>query len=205
MLRLSPKPFLLAAIALAALLPGAALHAQDGEDETPACYTFDLDDLRLSATEADIIVSAEIVSATGEVAVLRPSFYLKGSASAEDIEVHKDTADECPLAAIPGEGRVIAVLREGDNGLAWPGPSQLFTLQDGSASHSASPPVTMLEAELIERIRDVTGQYAVPPTGDEDAASIEWLTTVVPLVVALFIVLGIGLYLMRIWHRIDPS
>lgn len=200
--RLSPRPFLIVAFALAALLPGAALHAQD---DPGACYAFDLDNLRETASDADIIVGGDVASVTGDVVVFQPSFYLKGSASAGEIEVHRDSTNGCPAAEIEPDSRVIAVLQEGANGLDWPGPTQLFTLREGMATSDATPPAELRETELINQIRGETGQYAVPPSLDEEAASIEWLTTVVPLVVALLIVLGIGLYLMRIWHRIDPS
>ena len=63
----------------------------------------------------------------------------------------------------------------------------------------------MAEAELVSRIRALTNQYTVPAAAESESAGIDWGRTVVPVGFAVLALFGVGLVLMRIWHRIDPS
>jgi hypothetical protein len=63
----------------------------------------------------------------------------------------------------------------------------------------------LAEEELSERIRALTGQSSVPADPGDDGSTIDWTRTVLPLSVALGLVFVIGLAMMRVWHRIDPS
>ncbi|MDZ7727312.1 MAG: hypothetical protein U5Q44_03460 [Dehalococcoidia bacterium] len=65
--------------------------------------------------------------------------------------------------------------------------------------------LTMNSDELVDDIRAVTGQSSEPATEDAEGADIDWIGTVVPVTAGVVIVLGIGLVLMKEWHRIDPS
>jgi hypothetical protein len=57
----------------------------------------------------------------------------------------------------------------------------------------------------VSLVRGITEQYAVPAASAGDGAGIDWWKTVLPVGVATLALFGVGLYLMRIWHRIDPS
>jgi hypothetical protein len=61
------------------------------------------------------------------------------------------------------------------------------------------------EADLVEEIRGITGQYAVPPQSESEGQGIDWWKTVLPVGGAVLGIFVVGLFLMRIWHRIDPS
>jgi hypothetical protein len=61
------------------------------------------------------------------------------------------------------------------------------------------------EVEVVSSIRAITGQYAVPAATEAEGAGIDWGNTVLPLGLVLLVIFGIGLVLMRVWHRIDPS
>jgi hypothetical protein len=61
------------------------------------------------------------------------------------------------------------------------------------------------EAELVARVRSLTNQYAVPASSRGEGAGIDWTRTILPVGAALVAIFVIALFLMRIWHRIDPS
>jgi hypothetical protein len=81
--------------------------------------------------------------------------------------------------------------------------AQTYVLRDGRAQRGDQPAVP--EVQLVSEVREVTGQYIVIATSQDEGAGIDWGNTVVPLGVALAVIFGIGLVLMRVWHRIDPS
>ncbi|GAB4331166.1 MAG: hypothetical protein Kow0010_16330 [Dehalococcoidia bacterium] len=182
------------------------VQAAAGQETPPAgCYRFDLDDLQASVAGADVIVIGTVEGVDGQTATLRPHAFLKGPVSAAAIVLGRREASDCPQAVlVPGE-RALVVLSGPAGARAWPGPSQLFTLADGWASNQDEPPAVAAEAELVERIRSVTGQYAVPAADEGEGASIGWVSTVLPVGLALVLLFGVGLVLMRIWHRIDPT
>lgn len=63
----------------------------------------------------------------------------------------------------------------------------------------------MSESGLIELIRHETNQFAVPAQSAAEGEGIDWVWTVLPVGGATLAILAVSLYLMRIWHRIDPS
>ena len=166
-----------------------------------ACPHFDLDDLRLSIEDFDVIVIGELTSGSGATTI-EPEAYLKGSAITQAL-VLANAPSECAEANLPPSGaRVVVALRQAVGGFQWPVPAALFVVEGGIATNGADPPLSLSEDELISRIREVSGQYAVPAS---ESGSIDWLRVVLPVVLAAIVILGIGLVLLRIWHRIEPE
>ena len=138
---------------------------------------------------------------TGSVGI-RPEAFLKGSALPADILLQPPT-DDCPPAKLQAGDRVLAFLAGSDGQLRWPGASQAWTLDAGQAQNGAGDSRT--EANLVSQVRSVTGQYAVPAPTSDTGIRITWKGTILPLAAALALVFGVGLVLMRTWHRIDPT
>jgi len=139
----------------------------------------------------------------GNTANVTPEAYLKGAASGEQVSLTRIRDGECPNAEFPGDGRALMFLTSSSGVLLWPIEGRGLVLKDGDALDRGT--VVMRESELIARIRDITGQYAVPAASDDEGAGIDWLTTVLPVGAALAGIMIAGLILMRTWHRIDPS
>lgn len=197
---------LLALVAAAGYSAAGLPWPAAGQETAPACYRFDLGDVETSVRTADVIVIGTVDRADGQQATVIPVAFLKGRVSAAAISLTRGDDGSCPEAVLTAGERVLVVLAgPGEQQNAWPGPSQVFTLQDGQATNQDDPPSVVDETELIERIRAVTGQYAVPPAGPGEGASVEWWSTMVPVGLALVLLFGVGLVLMRIWHRIDPT
>jgi len=160
---------------------------------------------------ADIIVIGEVVApAAGEGARVRPEAFLKGPARAQDLVLlPPQETPNCPPAELATGSRVLLLLLATDKGIAWPAPSQVFLLEDGMARHMApadeDPLEDRSEDQLVSLIRGQTEQYAVPAESRSEGAGIDWWSTIVPVGVASLGLLAVGFYLMRIWHRIDPS
>lgn len=187
------------AVALAVAADGSA-RAQDG-----GCPRLDLADLRFSLADFDAVVVGAVAERADGVAIL-PEFWLKGAASAGAIPLAAGDGRDCPLAATPPAGaRVLAALRREGTGYAPPLASALFVIADGVAVNGTSPPERLPEAELVARIRAVTGQYAVPAAAPAEGASLDWVRVVVPVAGAILVIFAISLALMRVWHRIDPT
>ena len=183
------------AAGLLALGMGEAARAQDD------CPHFDLDDLFGSVEHADVIVIGELVTEAGAPAIA-PEAYLKGSAIAGALPL-SDRPTGCERAVLPAEGaRVLAALRREGSAFQWPVPAALFVVTDGVATNGA---VSLSEDDLVTRIREVSGQYAVLATDESEGASIDWLRVVLPVTLAAIVILAIALVLLRIWHRIDPE
>lgn len=197
--------FLAVVIALAAALPGAAVFAQ-----TPArpgnCLEVRLETLPAAIFEVDIVViGVAHEEHGGGLARIEPQAYLKGAASNSDIHLVPSTgstSSSCELARLTEGTRLMAFLHSTNGQPEWPGAAQVFWLADGRAS---GPGGNLPEFELVEKVRAVTHQYAVPAASESESAGIDWRKTVLPLSVALGVVFVIGLVLMRVWHRIDPS
>ncbi len=148
-----------------------------------------------------MIVIGELTSA-GETPTIEPEAYLKGSAITQAL-VLANAPSECAEANLPLSGaRVVVALRQAVGGFQWPVPAALFVVEGGIATNGADPPLSLPEDELISHIREVSGQYAVPAS---ESSSIDWLRVVLPVVLAAIVILGIGLVLLRIWHRIEPE
>jgi hypothetical protein len=151
--------------------------------------------------EAELIVLGEVVEVDDSGATLRPEAFLKGPLAGEDIRMERDNSG-CPFAPLEQDERALVFIYHAENP-AFPYSNQAYVLKDGHARMEGSPELT--EIEVVSRIRAVTGQYAVPAASEDEGAGIDWGNTVLPLGVALGIIFVIGLLLMRVWHRIDPS
>lgn len=140
-------------------------------------------------------------------AVLEPEAILKGSVPSTNVEVPVPEGDApCDLAVLADGTRAILFLSVIEGRPEWPGASQVFDLRDGFAVQQedlgfGSGP----EVARVNSVRSITGQYVVPAADASEGAGIDWTSTILPLGAALLIIFGIGLVLMRIWHRIDPS
>ncbi len=203
---LRQKSSLLAiAIAVTAALPGAPVFAQT-PPAAAGCLEVRLDALSASVLASDLVVIGVVHEEHGGgLARIEPQAYLKGAASNEAIHLvptRRQLASSCELARLTEGTRLMAFLHTANGGPAWPGANEVFWLADGRASGSGG---NTTESDLVEKVRAITHQYAVPAASQSEGAGIDWGKTVVPLSIALLIVFGIGLVLMRVWHRIDPT
>ena len=202
-----PRNSLLAlAIALAAALtPGAAVFAQTPPPPT-TCLQVRVETLSQAILEVEVVVIGVVhIENDGAAPSIEPQAYLKGAASNSPINLvppADSTSSSCALARLELGARILAFLHTTNGQAEWPGAGQVFVLREGRASGSAGD---LTESELVERVRAVTHQYAVPAATKTEGAGIDWRNTVLPLSAALVIVFAIGLVLMRVWHRIDPS
>jgi hypothetical protein len=144
--------------------------------------------------------------------VIEPEAFLKGPASSEpvtlaapDTGVHatlEAQGAECPRAKASQGDRVLVYILDAQ-APHYPYLNEAYVLKDGHARMEGSNELT--EVQLVNEIRAITEQYAVPAATASEGAGIDWGSTVVPLGAALAVVFVIGLALMRVWHRIDPS
>jgi hypothetical protein len=171
-----------------------------------ACAELEAGTLRMATEAASVIVLAEVgAGSTEQEVILRPEVYFKGAAEGREFLLVRSDGGECPEAQLVPGTSVLAFLESPQSGLAWPDRSRVFLLESGIATNGASPPWSLAEEELSERIRALTGQSSVPADPGDDGSTIDWTGTVLPLSVALGLVFVIGLAMMRVWHRIDPS
>jgi hypothetical protein len=162
--------------------------------------------MAMRVAQADLIVLGMVTAASATSARIAPTAYLKGPAQAGEVEVRRSGREtECPLADLQPGTRVVALLQSASGMMAWPDATQVYDLRGGQATSGPPSNDAKPESELLQEIRTVTNQYAVPAANADEGASLDWVKTVVPVSVALLIVFGIGLVLMRTWHRIDPS
>ncbi|MGE0598763.1 MAG: hypothetical protein AB7J35_02920 [Dehalococcoidia bacterium] len=189
----------------AALLAGAAVSSSASAATT--CLDVDPDAL-VEAVEASNVIVAGVVHEEdgGGTVRIEPDVFLLGAASNEPIRPrYPDPLPECALARLSEGQRVLAFLDSTDGVLNWPSAGRVFWLSNGEAVSGGGSPTTISEVALVQKVRGITGQYAVPASNKDDGAGIDWGNTVLPLGVVLLIIFGIGLVLMRVWHRIDPS
>ncbi|MGI8927321.1 MAG: hypothetical protein ACR2HN_11865 [Tepidiformaceae bacterium] len=151
---------------------------------------------------ASAVIVATVSSVDRSLLVLTPEAYLKGAAKRQvRIDHNPNYANSCMYEFRVGQ-RVLVFLQGSPLGPSWPYSNAVLTLQDGLVSYAG---LDAPEDEIVARIRGITGQYAVPAASNDEGASIDWRTTVLPVTAALLLIFGIGLLLMRTWHRIDPS
>lgn len=203
---LRPRSSLLAlAIGFAAALPGAAVFAQSPPAPSN-CLEVRLAALPEAVLSTDVVVIGTVrEDRAGGFARIEPEAYLKGAAANGAIRFvprADQLSSSCKLALLAEGTRLVAFLQSSDGQLEWPGAAQVFWLNEGRATGSGGD---TSESELVEKVRAITHQYAVPATSKSEGAGIDWGQTVLPLSAALVILFGIGLVLMRVWHRIDPS
>ncbi|MGH2607697.1 MAG: hypothetical protein ACRDHF_01295 [Tepidiformaceae bacterium] len=156
--------------------------------------------LELATAQASIVVVGRVEAGEAPDTVnLAPEAFLKGPASSQPLTLRPGWSG-CIAALAPGS-RLVVFLREDET---WPGAGDIYALEEGRAITLVGTDVGA-EDEFLGRVRDITEQFAVPAANESEGEGIEWATTVLPIAVALGIVFVIGLFLMRIWHRIDPS
>ncbi|MEO9255238.1 MAG: hypothetical protein ABI305_06850 [Tepidiformaceae bacterium] len=193
---------LIVLILAAALVPGAAVFAR-----VEKCGATAASDLPTSAMDADVIVIARVsTDATDTSALLQPEAYLKGSASSQAIPLSLPAQYAgCAAAQFPRGNRVLVFLGSRDAKFVWPTVERIYYLNDGSAVSPLDPNNPVTEEALVSSIRSVTNEYIVPASSNAEGASLDWVRVVLPTTIVVLIVFGIGLVLMRIWHRIDPT
>ena len=195
---------LVSVISAAFLHPGFVVLA--GASTETSCLAGPPLPMAMRLAQSDLIVLGTVTASSPSAARIAPTAYLKGPAQAGEVEVRRpERESECPPAVLRPGARVVALLQLSAGVVMWPDATQVYDLTAGQAvsgppSNDAKP-----ESELLQEIRTITNQYAVPAVNKDEGAGLSWLKTVVPVSVALLIVFGIGLVLMRSWHRIDPS
>lgn len=153
------------------------------------------------------VVSEGNVASTYDLAriVLQPEAFLKGSPTRAEITFDFGLPVACGPGVIRVGDRYLVIAARTSGPLSWPAPHGLYLLSGGLAvAVVSSGTVTVPESELIDRIRAQTNQFSQPAAAD-DGAGIDWVSTVLPVGGALVGLLAVGLVLMRVWHRIDPS
>jgi hypothetical protein len=193
-----------AVVAAAFLHPGFAVLPRN--PMATSCLAGPPPPMAMRVAQSDLIVLGTVTASSPSAARIAPTAYLKGPAQAGEVEVRRpERESECPPAVLKPGTRVVAILQLSSGIVGWPDATQVYDLTAGQAvsgppSNDAKP-----ESELLQEIRTVTNQYAVPATNKDEGAALDWVKTVIPVSVALLIVFGVGLVLMRTWHRIDPS
>ncbi len=136
---------------------------------------------------------------------VKPEAFLKGPPSASGIQMVWGFPGPCEGRGPRVGGRILLFLSQPDRRASWPEPEGVFFLEDGKAA-TAIRGVTeeRTEQSLIDQIRAQTNQLSRPASGN-DGAGIDWGSTIIPIGIACVGLMGVGLFLMRIWHRIDPS
>lgn len=197
MRRLAPRLFLLLLIVTAAPAVPAGAAAP--------CIAVDPAAPDAAVLAANVVVVGTVVRVAGGPDIV-PEAFLKGTVTRQAVHLPAQPPDPaaCAPAELPEGARVLAFLAVADGAVAWPGSGAVFILRDGQAVR-ADRQAALPERELIDRIRALTGQLAAPPADDEPGAGIDWTATIVPVGGLLLGVFAIGLVLMRVWHRIDPS
>ncbi len=184
----------------AALVPGAAVLALP---DAPTCYQTPRS-LEEHVRDAALIVVGQVSGNEEHEVVIEPEAYLKGAAAGRLIRLANTLyGSTCEWARFPASGRVLVILDGSTRGMNWPEPAAVFELRDGKALSPGIDPAD--EVELVARVRSLTNQYAVPAASESEGAGIDWKGTILPVGGALIAILAVSLFLMRIWHRIDPS
>ncbi|MGE3074323.1 MAG: hypothetical protein AB7N24_13820 [Dehalococcoidia bacterium] len=166
-----------------------------------ACSLIQPDSPTTFVPDSEMIVIGEVVSTGTDSLDLKPEAFLKGPATPDEITFSGDDLG-CPRADLKVGDRALVYVFDAAQP-SYPLINQVYLLRDGRAIQEGSE--TLTEVEVVGDIRGLTGQYAVPASNKDDGAGIDWSNTVLPLGVVLLIIFGIGLVLMRVWHRIDPS
>lgn len=190
----------------AAFLPGAAVFVDDAH----ACSLIAVTSPEQLVPVSEVILIGKVTSADSETLVLRPEAFLKGPVSAEPVTLRAGLpgspgvpiVGDCPRPQVSEGDRLLVYLYDAEQP-RYPYINQAYLLTDGRAHMEGDRERT--EIEVVSAIRGMTGQYAVPATAESEGAGINWKQTVIPLGVVMLILFGIGLVLMRVWHRIDPS
>jgi hypothetical protein len=172
------------------------------------CISVTSDGLTQAVEASGLILVAKVHRGSPEgPATLDPEVILKGSVPSTSVEVPVPAGDApCELAVLTNGARALLFLSVVEGRPEWPGASQVFDLQGGFAIQQEDLGLgNSPEVVRVDSIRSITGQYVVLATDAGEGAGIDWGSTVLPIGAVLLVVFGIGLLLMRTWHRIDPS
>lgn len=192
----------------AALVPGAAVSASRPSPAAVTCISVTSDGLTQAVEASGLILVAKVHRESPEgPAVLDPEVILKGSVPSTNVELPLPAGEApCELAVLADGTRALLFLSVVEGRAEWPGASQVFDLDDGFAIQQEDLGLGRgPEVARVNSVRSITGQYVVPAADSSEGAGIDWGSTVLPLGAVLLLVFGIGLLLMRTWHRIDPS
>lgn len=164
---------------------------------------------------ADVVVIgviAQVEGVGGDTASLKPEAFLKGPTSATDVVIGGPMVAGCGRILLHEGDRVLLTLSSDKGVFAWPliDSEGSYLLEDGRAVslntfNNQTVANAPTEAAVVDHIRSITGQYAVPAQTNSQGASLDWIKVVLPTALVVLAVFGIGLYLMKIWHRIDPT
>jgi hypothetical protein len=197
-LRSLARSLLALLITAAALTPGAAVFVRPAY----ACTLLMPERASSFVLQSELIVIGRVGEASDSRLVFEPEAFLKGPATGEPLVFRKQENDLCTTQNFRVGDRALVYIFDARE-LNWPYINQVYVLRDGRATIGDR---SESEIGVVEEIRAITGQYAVPAIADGgEGAGIDWWSTVLPIGVVLLIVFGIGLMMMRVWHRIDPS
>ena len=172
-----------------------------------SCETLDLENLYQSVRDYDVIVIVKVgnfLQTTPKSVELNVEAYLKGPPNVHVlVPVLRD--DLC-TAELYADARMLVALKgfPGVNVL-WPSYGSVFFLENGYVFNEDGLNLGVTEADLIKDVRSVTGQFAVPANSLNEAASLDLVSVIIPVLIAAVCILGIGLILQRIWQKIDPE
>ncbi len=184
----------------ALLLLAAGWAALSSPSRASACYIAQPDPMAVLELSG-VAVVAQVESVTELELRLLPQAYLKGPANSEPIVFTREKSGSTCDAAFEAGQRVLLFIPGDRSG--WPMLNQVFPLIDGYATWADGRIGT--ESDVISEIRTFTGQYAVPATGDEQGATLDWQKVVLPVGLATLGIFAVSLVFMRMWHKIDPS
>jgi hypothetical protein len=192
-------------------VPGAVIRPARAQ---PTCPALTPEQFQLQIQEAQLIVIGRLLAPSSgaipdrDERQLQPEVFLKGNPSAATLRLLMELPGPCDnpdLAAREG-ARVLVITSPRAGVLPWPGALGAYLLADGQAhSLNRGEPGPVRESDLVDRIRGITNQYSIPAASDGEGEGIDWWTTIVPVGGAVLGIFIVGLFLMRIWHRIDPS
>lgn len=196
----------------AALIPGAAVFARPAMMLEKCGGPTDIMPTRQELTAADIVVIGTVTAVGGDTAHLKPEAFLKGPTSAAELQIGGPVLIGCYRIALHVGDRVLLTLSSDKGVLGWPLADGVgsYILESGravslNAFNNQTVSNAPTEAAVVDHIRGITGQYAVPAQSNSQGASLGWVKVVLPTALVVLAVFGIGLYLMKIWHRIDPT
>lgn len=185
-------------------LAATALAPVHGAGANGVCREIDPASIDLAALPPLVLIGT--AARQGEMLVIEPEGFLRGTASREPVALGPASPPgSCAPASLEAGLRYLLFLDVDSSGAHWPAAGAAFLLRDGRATRVDGGLPAAPEADVVSRVRAVTGQYAVPAGEGQSGAGIDFRGTILPVGAILAAVFGIGLVLMRIWHRIDPS
>ncbi len=188
-------------IFLSALLAAALGARVSAAPQQLSCRPLDPEAPAAEVLAFPLIVMARVETRSDGALELVPEFYLRGPALGGPLLLVPEEG-ECPPAALEPDARILAGLEPAPGGWRWPAEGQVFVIRNGVARSGDGR--TISEEELVAALRRTTGQLAYPGT-PEPGRTFDWLGVGLPVGVALAAIFAVGLYLMRLWHRIDPT